>query len=396
MRMGDDYPYLQLGEKRKMNGQGKKFSLTVISVLVAGALAACGGGGDGGSGAGNSPTTGGGGNTGGTNPPASTSALPPQTSVPAATYPDQSATATLYAAINSYRQALGVGLLRQDAALDAAASAHSKYEQTNLLSGALQALGHDEVSTLPGFTGAWPLLRAQTAGAPKSQFVSEVVAANFSASGDVANALGCWTQLVNTVYHLVSVTANTESVGVGVATPLQANNPAYFCVMDLGTSTGLTRSPDPSSAVDLNGTPSEGGQQVDTNLVVTSPYDGESNVATRMSAESPNPASDLSQPGRPIMVRVNAAQSDKLTATSFQLMDASGAVVTARLLLPASAVSGSASGAIADPNNLLPAGTAFLIPTAPLQPNTRYTVTFAGARDGSPRNKTWSFVTGAN
>ncbi|UMY33529.1 CAP domain-containing protein [Burkholderia contaminans] len=379
-----------------MNGQGKKFSLTLISMLVAGALAACGGGGgDGGGSTGGNPSTGNGGNTGGTNPPANSSALPPQTSVPAATYPDQSATATLYAAINSYRQALGVGLLRQDVSLDAAASAHAKYEQTNLLSGALQALGHDEASTLPGYTGAWPLLRAQAAGAPKSQFVSEVVAANFGASGDAANALGCWSQLVNTVYHLVSVTANTESVGVGVATPLQASNPAYFCVMDLGTSTGLTRSPNPTSAVDLNASPSEGGQQVDANLVVTSPFDGESNVATRMTAESPNPASDLSQPGRPIMVRVNSAQSNKLTTSSFQLTDASGAVVATRLLLPASAVSGSVSGAVADPNNLLPAGTAFLIPTAPLQPNTRYTVTFAGARDGSARSKTWSFTTGA-
>ncbi|KVC27786.1 hypothetical protein WS58_16620 [Burkholderia pseudomultivorans] len=288
-----------------------------------------------------------------------------------------------------------MGLLRQDLSLDAAATAHAKYEQTNLLSGALQALGHDEVNTLPGFTGAWPLLRARAAGAPTSQFVSEVVAANFGASGDAANALGCWAQLMNTVYHLVSVTANTESVGVGVATPLQSNNPAYFCVLDLGTSTGLTRSPNASSAVDLNGTPSEGGQQVDENLVVTAPYDGETNVATRMAAESPNPAGDLSQPGRPIMVRVNAAQSNKLTATSFQLTDASGAIVATRLLLPASAVSGSAAGAIADPNNLLPPGTAFLIPTAPLQPNTRYTVTFGGARDGLPRNKTWSFTTGA-
>ncbi|WP_321959249.1 CAP domain-containing protein [Burkholderia cenocepacia] len=377
-----------------MNGQGKKISLTLISVLVAGALAACGGGGDGGSSNGN-PSTGNGGNTGGANPPANNSALPPQTSVPAATYPDQSATAALYAAINGYRQSLGVGLLRQDSNLDVAATAHAKYEQTNLLSGALQALGHDEASTLPGFTGAWPLLRAQAAGAPKTQFVSEVVAANFGASGDAANALGCWSQLVNTVYHLVSVTTNTESVGVGVATPLQANNPAYFCVIDLGTSTGLTRSPNPSSTVDLNASPAEGGQQVDANLVVTSPYDGEVNVATRMSVEAPNPASDIAQPGRPIMVRVNAAQNNKLTATSFQLTDASGAVVATRVLLPASAVTGSVAGAVADPNNLLPAGTAFLIPTAPLQPNTRYTVTFGGARDGSSRNKTWSFTTGA-
>ncbi|EED97298.1 hypothetical protein C6Q04_30065 [Burkholderia multivorans] len=378
-----------------MNGQGKKLSLTLMSVLIAGALAACGGGGDGGGSTGGNPSTGTGGNNGGTTPPANNSALPPQTSVPAATYPDQSATATLYAAINGYRQAMGVGLLRQDATLDVAATAHAKYEQTNLLSGALQALGHEESSTLPGFTGTWPLLRAQAAGAPTTQFVSEVVAGNFGSNGDAANALGCWSQFVNTVYHLVSVTGNTESVGVGVATPLQSTNPAYFCVLDFGTSTGLTRSPNPANSTDLNATPSEGGQQIDTNVVVTSPYDGEVNVATRMTAEAPNPAADLAQPGRPIMVRVNAAQSNKLTTTSFQLTDASGAVVPTRVLIPASAVSGSVAGAVADPNNLLPAGTAFLIPTSPLQPNTRYTVTFSGARDGSPRSKTWTFTTGA-
>ncbi|WP_260448406.1 CAP domain-containing protein [Burkholderia cenocepacia] len=377
-----------------MMGLKQPISNFVLCAIAAAALSACGGGGDGGTSTSN-PGTGGNPSTP-TTPPSTGSALPPQTSVPAGTYAAQSANDAIFSAANAYRLSMGVGALRQDAILDVAAAAHAKYLQTNMLSGAIKAFVHDESSSLPGYTGAWPLQRARAAGAPNGQWVSEVVAGNFGAATAAANGAGCWSQWLNTVYHLVGVTGNTESVGVGVATPLDSSNPAYFCVLDLGTSTGVSRVPDPNDASSVNAIPAEGGQQFATNVVVHAPYSDESNVALAMSAEAPNPAPDLNAPGRPILVRVNAAQNNKLTVSSFQLVDSAGGAVAARIIVPSAVVAGStATGIVADVNNALPNGVAVLLPVAPLKANTRYTVTFAGARDGAAVNQSWSFTTAA-
>ena len=71
--------------------------------------------------------------------------------------------------------------------------------------------------------------------------------------------------------------------------------------------------------------------------------------------------------------------------------------MAARILVPSSAQASSTASTVADPNNLLPNGTAVLLPLAPLNANTTYTVTFNGARDGVALPATsWTFTTGAN
>ncbi|EKS9798990.1 CAP domain-containing protein [Burkholderia cepacia] len=370
------------------------------AVVVAAMLAACGGGGDGGSASTgtSNPGAGNGAGSGSTNGGSASAALPPQTSVPNPTYGAASAEAQAFATLNAYRQALGVGLLRQDAVLDIAALAHAKYELTNLGSGAISGLAHDESSSLPGFTGSWPLQRAQAAGAPKNQWVGENIGSAFAATPPGTPGADCVNQLLATVYHLQGVTSNTESVGVGVAsTTPTATTPGVgsVCVFDLGTSTGVARNPDPNNPTDVNASPASGGQQFATNLVVSSPYDGETGVSTTMVTETPNPAPDLSAPGRPIMVRVNAATGNTLTVSSFQLVDSTGGAVAARILVPQSAVAGSTAKVTADSNNILFAGVAFLLPLSPLKPNTTYTVTFSGARDGVAVSVTRTFTTGA-
>ncbi len=117
-------------------------------------------------------------------------------------------------------------------------------------------------------------------------------------------------------------------------------------------------------------------------MVVHSPISNETGVRTAMAPEAPNPASDVSAPGRPIMVRVNAEKGNTLSVAKFTLTDSSGANVAARILVPSSAQATS-TASTADPNNLLPNGTAVLLPLAPLNANTTYTVTFNGARDGA-------------
>ncbi|WP_186261407.1 CAP domain-containing protein [Burkholderia gladioli] len=383
-----------------MNAFRFRADILAIIAVVAG-LSACGGGGDGGSTSGgassSAPSTP---NQGGSTAPAQPAALAPQTSIAPATYADGTVQAQLFGTVNAYRQQLGVGLMRQDAKLDVAASAHAKYELDNLVSGAISALGHDESSTLPGFTGASPLLRAIAAGAPAGEWVGENVAASSLQTNQSGQpGTDCANQWLNSVYHLEAATANSESMGVGVDSASNSGGTSYLCVLDMGTSTGVSGNPDPNNAADTNTIPYAGGQQFDTKLIVHAPYSGETGVSLTMRPESPNPAPDLSAPGRPIMVRVNAAQGNRLTVSSFQLVDASGAAVAARIIVPSDAVSGSTATTTADVNNNLPEGVAFLLPLAALKSNTTYTVTFAGSRanaDGSspvPMSTSWSFTT---
>jgi hypothetical protein len=108
-------------------------------------------------------------------------------------------------------------------------------------------------------------------------------------------------------------------------------------------------------------------------------------------------APDIAAPGRPIMVRVNAANAgDVLTVSSFTLTAANGTVVAARIIVPSAALTGSSAGVTADVNNGLFPGVAFLLPLAPLTANTTYTATFSGARDGTPISVTWNFSTAAS
>ena len=125
------------------------------------------------------------------------------------------------------------------------------------------------------------------------------------------------------------------------------------------------------------------------------PYANETNVALAMVAEIINPAPDLRNPGRPIMVRVNSQNGNTLTVGNFQLTTASGAPVPARVILPAQALTGSLSSATSDVNGDLRNGVAFLLPLQPLSPSAVYTVNFSGARDGVAMATTWQFTTAA-
>ncbi|RDS99117.1 CAP domain-containing protein, partial [Burkholderia contaminans] len=147
--------------------------------------------------------------------------------------------------------------MKQDADLDKAAIAHANYGLQNVPSRAISALGHDENASLPGYTGASPVQRAQVAGAPSTEWVGEVA---FSGYGPVVQTTGadCANTWLNSVYHLQGVTANSESMGVGVATtvttPPAGQQPAMwsFCVLDMGTTTGVPAPPHTSTPTQPN------------------------------------------------------------------------------------------------------------------------------------------------
>jgi hypothetical protein len=347
----------------------KKFGLSVLVIASAVALAACGGG-------------------GGSSTPQQQTATPPTTasgtlatSVATPTYTSGSMQALTFAQLNSYRQSMGVGLLAQDAALDKAADAHSLYLATNMGNGTITSTTHTEVSGNAAYYGDTPLSRAQKAGVPATESIGEDVAAWLvntppTATVDAAN---CLPSLLDTVYHLVGATDTYQTVGIGLGSAdgshLMAGGIMNACTLDFGQTAS--------------------GQQMPTNSIAHVPLSNETNVFLQMFPETTNPAPDLASPGRPIMVRVNAAsQGDSLTVSSFTLTTSSGMAVPARIIVPSQALAGSTSSATADVNGNLPAGVVFLLPLAPLSANTTYTASFSGARDGTPISVTWSFTTG--
>jgi hypothetical protein len=322
----------------------------------------------------------------------------PQTSVAAPNYGLASAQYAMYVALNAYRSNMGVGMVSQDVNLDHAAQAHTNYVQINVNSGAESGLTHTENAANPGFYEATPYQRSVKAGSSINLWVGEDVDANYSATGvqamDGATCMQTW---IDTVYHLQGATSNQTSVGLGYAARVSMTKLLYYCVADFAV---MSR-PAPASSANYNSIAYDGGQQIPVGTVVHAPFSGETGVALAMHVETPNPAPDVATPGRPIMVRINEQLGDTLTVDSFQLTDASGAVVVARIIVSPASLSGSVAGAAADVNNELESGVAFLLPLQPLAPNTVYTVAFKGKRDaGTAKNATlavtWQFTTAAN
>jgi hypothetical protein len=307
--------------------------------------------------------------------------------VPAATFASGTAQASIFSQLNAYRTAMGVGQLKQDPVLDVSATAHALYLVTNFANGNITSTTHNEVSTFADFYEATPLSRAGKAGAPATEWISENVAVGLTQANGSAFASDCLGQYLNTVYHLQNATEVEETIGTG----FQQNTAqgTYSCVLDFGQTTGVSGTPV------ANGFLLSAGQQMATTAIAHSPLANETSVARAMTAEIPNPAPDFASPGRPIMVRVTAANAgDVLTVSSFTLTSSGGTVVPARIIVPSAALTGS-SGATADVNNEMAAGVAFLLPQAPLAANTTYTVSFSGARTGTPISTTWSFTTGS-
>lgn len=335
--------------------QQSKLALSALVTAMTLALAACGGGGGGDDGGSKQePST----PTAPTTPQDPTS-VPPATSVPTPTYPGGDLRLAAFNALNDYRIKMGVGALKQDATLDVAADNHLAYMKAN------SVIAHEETAGKVGFTGINPYEQGIAAGASRAQWISQ------AASGST----DCVTVFKNTVYHLQGITGNQETVGIAVRDG--------YCVINFGLTTGANGSG--------YGLPLWGGQQLQGNGVAYSPIDNEvvPGIFTA-SGEQPSAAPDLSNAGHPVMFRVPAPNAnDVLTVANFTLTGPGGSLVPARVLVASGAKANSAANAISDPN--VYNGVAFLLPTQPLTAGT-YTATFAGARNGVPINKSWSFT----
>jgi len=358
-----------------------KIYRVALTAALSAVLAACGGGGGGGSTASTAPVT-----------PVTPSnpSVQVSTTIQPTTYATTSMQASLYAQLNARRLAMGVGTLAQDPFLDNAAAASALYNGANFATGALTALEHTEVSTLLDFDAATPLARAQAAGAPATEWIGEDLAAGVPQASQAAYATNCLARLLPTVYHLQDLTNSAQTLGIGFQQS-SGSFVDYVCALLSGQTAGVTGTPS------ANGLLVAGGQQMAITTVAFSPLSGETGVPLAMVPEDTNAAPDLSSPGTPIMVRVNAANvGDVLKVSTFMLTTTGGALVPTRIIVPQAAVSGStAAGVTADVNGLLAPGVAFLLPLTALTANTTYNVQFAGTRDNAGVTATWSFTTGS-
>lgn len=325
----------------------KSFSLNAIlsAVFASGLLVACGGGG------GSTAAA-----PGGTTPPIGGQATLVLT-VPAATYTGEQAAA--YTLINIQRSTCGFGLLAQNAALDAAATAHVAYFPSSITG----EDPHAEVTGRVGFTGTTPTARALAKG-------------YVGAAGEVA-ALGTGTSAVRLLlsgpYHLRGLMDGYRDIGIGVGVGAPIPEMNYF-VGDLGIQTGVA--PQLLAGTD----------------VLTYPCNGVTGVNYLMRNESPNPVPgrDLNANpiGSPVLIKVRDGNALVIASATMVNVATGGSVL---LRAPVSAAT--------DPNrangvSYFKASEAYVAPDAALAPGTTYQVTINGTNNGAVFSRTFSFTTG--
>lgn len=292
-------------------------------------------------------------------------------SVPAPTYAAASEELAAFNFLNAERQRCGFGLLAQNAMLDVASSGHANYLVVN------NATGHFQDNTKPAFTGTGPGDRATAAGYAWSVILDDLA----DTTGTGANVLTgrgvlAVRSLLSAPYHAISLVSPQLEIGLRIlssdTTGTTGNfGPRVISHFALGMAQGAY-SQKPNSA-----------------SVQTYPCDGTTGTAFQLTNESPNPipGRDLavSPVGQPILVAVRPGQMVNITSATM-VKKSDGSVVALRPALDFSN----------DPNHLVNATQAVIIPDAPLQPDTQYTVTIEGTNTLSTFNGTTLVSSGTN
>ncbi len=295
-----------------------------------------------------------------------------QTSVAAASYPD-ARRLNAFNQLNAARGGAGAGLLAQSASLDTSAASHAAYLTVNGFNSADSA--HDETAGLVDFTGADPFVRMQNAGYGYYSFATEVI-------GDIGSTSAtsdCVGDLLDTVYHAVSMLSRSTDAGFGFG----SGTAAGMCTIDMAAPRDATRQIPPSGAI------------------VAYPYGG-STVAHgtfHVSNETPRVSLALlpnATAGTPIVAgfrNQDAVAGGTVTITQFSIANAAGKALPG-VILAGPDVAGtnvnSDDGLKYDPDF------AVLVPVAPLPAGT-YTVTLQATISGGQALAltSWSFTVAA-
>lgn len=310
-----------------------------MSVLLAALLAACGGGGSN-----SAPPA--------TQPPPVTSPTPtpvaPEPNAPALT--GNTATDGLNW-LNFRRQQAGLRALPRNALIDSAAQGHSNYQVLNDVT-------HEQEVGKAGFTGRFLFDRLQRAGYadPNNYFYGEVISASTTTSGvELAE------ELITAIYHRYAI-FEPRFKEIGAAAQAR---------------------PDRYNIMTVNFAANGGyGAGLGAGNVVTWPVNGQTNVLTRFLSdqEAPDPVPNQNEVGYP--VSVHADDNVSLTVSGFTMRPRGGSDVPVRLLSLAT-----------DKPNTTTDSAVSIVPLAVLAARTTYDVSFAGAANGVPVTRNWSFTT---
>lgn len=248
--------------------------------------------------------------------------------------------------VNYHRALAGVEPLSLQSQISAAAQAHASYLNAN------NYAGHDESSSLPGYTGQWAWDRMTYQGY------------NYIAAGEVISfgkdAQAGVDALITAIYHRFALLdpGYTET-GIG-----DAAHPVYKkCqVINLGRPSGTAAA---------------------TNTVSIYPANGQTEVPISFDSdsESPDPMPTLGLVGYPVSIQFSSEQS--VTLGSFTLSKNGQSLVTTTLLSPAT------DSHIQQSNKK----NFSLIPNSLLEADTVYQAAFSATVQGQPYNATWSFTT---
>jgi len=270
--------------------------------------------------------------------------------------------------LNAERGRCGFGLVAQNTRLDAAAQAHADWQILN------NQLSHTEAAGTSGFTGATPLDRVSAAGYAAGGIGEEIATLYYRGSIAGTGVFGV-RALLALPYHQLGMLGGYREVGIA----LRGSD-------ELGT-TG-TFGPRAVQQFNLGFARSDGPQEPAGDQVLTYPCEGTSGVFYEITDETPNPVPGRDLRALPlgpgVLVAVRSGQALAISSATMTMVSG-GMPVALRPPLTKDS----------DPNAVLAAHQAVLIPDASLVPNTSYAVRVAGTRDGVPFEKSFRFATGA-
>ena len=278
--------------------------------------------------------------------------------------------------LNAERGRCGFGLLADNVPLNAAARAHADYLIINGVSSHLE----DQTRYPEGFTGTDPAARVKAQGYLDAGGVADEFAL-FSTSGPVLPKQGLGELgvrgLLNAPYHLNGLMSGYRDVGLAVRTNADTGKGARVAVVQINAAYQASAGP----------------QQLGSSDVQTYPCQGTTGVNRQLTNESPNPVPGRDLRASPLGTSIYIAvrEGNRLTIGSAAMTLAStGQAVSLR-----PAVTGAN-----DPYGPCASGCfrphqAYVVPDAPLQADTAYSVTITGTNNGQAFSRSFTFTTGS-
>lgn len=273
-----------------------------------------------------------------------------------------------FALLNKERLNCGFGALARNSQLDTAARGHANWMLVN------NATGHGQTANTTGFTGANPIDRISAAGYAAGTYDDENldIGGRSKAAGFGELAVR---GLLSAPYHLGGMVSGYRDVGISVMSS-----------DDVGTTTKFQ--PRVVTQFDLAVATTATAQAPTAGTVLSYPCDGTTGTFTTVSNESPTPVAGRNLATSPI------GQAIYLAGDAGKSLSISSAVVQEKVTGNTLTLLPPITGAN-DPNKVLQANEAVLLPEAALKVNTQYTVTIVGANAGGSFTKTFSFTTGS-